>query len=215
MAAPKILEKIVERKKAEVEEMKKSGRARYYLEQAVPIKGRRMFFDAISAPNDTGLNLIAEYKRASPSKGDIRPDSTPEEISLLYKECGAVAMSVLTDIDFKGELEYLERVRRTIDLPVLRKDFLVDEAQIYESRFRGAHAILLIASLLSEKQISDYNDIAKGLGMDSLIEVHDRQELDKVEGIAEIIGINNRDLRSTDFHTDIQTTLDLLRYVPS
>ena len=205
---PSVLKKICEKKQQEVAIIYDSGLADKYKSEAQP--SDRDFAAAISKP---GMNLIAEFKRASPSKGDIRPGVEPEGIVQLYEESGASAISVLTDGHFKGELAYLRRVQNAVSIPLLRKDFIIDPAQIYEARAYGADAILIIAAILDPNQIQEYIDIGATLGMDSLVESHDENELEKaIQGKAQIFGINNRNLH--DFSTDRNTTLRLLKHIP-
>jgi indole-3-glycerol phosphate synthase len=207
---PSVLLRIIECKKVEVKELYQSGRAHEYRRIASNKPSKRRFHNAISRP---GFNLIAEFKKASPSRGDIRPGAEPEEIARIYEGCGASAISVLTDSHFKGELGYLERIRREVELPLLRKDFIIDPAQIYEARVYGADAVLLIAAILDPAQIREYIDIAESLGMDCLVESHNRRELDKaIKGGARIFGINNRNLHN--FKIDRKTTLELVGYIP-
>jgi indole-3-glycerol phosphate synthase len=179
---------------------------------------QRSFYNAISAKRMySAPNLIAEFKRTSPSnkgKPDFRPDADPVEIAQIYERCGVSAMSVLTDADFNGTLDDFKRVRDAVDLPLLRKDFIIKPSQIYESRFYGADAILLIAAILDIQQMKDYIKIAGDLGMDCLVESHNKYELGKaIEAGAKIFGINNRNLH--DFTEDISTTLNLLEYIPA
>lgn len=207
---PSVLLKICEKKKLEVDELCTSGLAEKYKGEASVQLATRDFAAAISKP---GMNLIAEFKKASPSAGDIRPGAEPDDIAKLYEESGASAISVITDSHFKGEIDYLRRVRHAVDLPLLRKDFIIDPSQIYEARVYGADAILLIAAILEPSQIEEYIEIAKSLGMACLVESHDLGDLEKaIEGKAQIFGINNRNLH--DFSTDRNTTLQLLRHIP-
>ncbi len=205
---PSVLLRIRERKLSEVGQLYSSGNYERYKSQAIPAK--RDFTQAISRP---GLNLIAEFKKASPSKGEIRPGANPEEITQLYERAGASAISVLTDAAFQGEIGYLRRVERVTTIPLLRKDFIIDPAQIYESRVHGADAILLIVALLPTEKIRDYQNIANSLGMPCLVESHDESELERaVEARANIFGINNRNLH--DMTEDRTTTLRLLPRIP-
>jgi len=161
------------------------------------------------------FNIIAEYKRASPSKGVIREDVTVEDVARDYEQGGACAMSVLTEGDFfKGSLGDLVKVKNMISLPVLRKDFTIHESQIYEAAAAGADAVLLIVAALTEKELSSFRRIAEQeLNMDALIEVHTREELTRaVSAQANIIGINNRDLHS--FNVTLETSLELIKYAP-
>lgn len=155
--------------------------------------------------------LIAECKLASPVKGPLCTDHTVTDLARIYTEHGATALSVLTDVHFKGSLEHLAAVRKVTTLPLLRKDFIVDAYQIYEARCTGADAILLIAGALAGAQLQEYLDIAKSLRMNCLVEVHTREELEQVlKTSAQIIGINNRDLKT--FVTSIENTFALLPY---
>ncbi|GJQ58108.1 MAG: indole-3-glycerol phosphate synthase [Candidatus Scalindua sp.] len=160
------------------------------------------------------MRVIAEVKRASPSAGIIRKDFDHIEIATQYESSGAAALSVLTDREFfKGDLRYLTEVKERVNLPLLRKDFLIDPYQIYEARVAGADAILLIARLLTEEQINSYLSLAHGLGMECLVEIHNKKELEKVlETGTAIIGINNRDLDT--FETKLETSLQLRSLVP-
>jgi indole-3-glycerol phosphate synthase len=163
--------------------------------------------------------VIAEVKKASPSKGVLREDFVPADIAQSYAEgdgeVSAACLSVLTDRQFfQGGVDYLKQARASCDLPVLRKDFMVDAYQIYESRAIGADAVLLIAACLDDAQMKDFEAIALGLGMAVLVEVHDGAELDRALKIGTpLIGVNNRNLRS--FEVSIQTTLDLLSRIPA
>ncbi|MEE9488119.1 MAG: indole-3-glycerol phosphate synthase TrpC [Candidatus Brocadiales bacterium] len=161
-----------------------------------------------------GLGLIAEVKAASPSRGVLRHDMDPVQVALEYQEAGATAISVLTDEKFfHGNLSHLQDVRGSVKLPLLRKDFIIDEYQIVEARTSGADAILLIAALLDNNKIAAFIDSAARLGLGCLIEVHTEEELKKIlETPATLIGINNRDLRT--FDTDIETTLRLRSLIP-
>ena len=162
--------------------------------------------------NSEDYKGIAEFKRKSPFK-EIRLDAEPEEIARLYEDCGASAISVLTDHHFDGRLEDLAKAHKATSIPVLRKDFIIDAAQIYEARAYGADAILVIASILGPYQIREYIHIAKSIGMDSVAECRSPGELEKaLDAGAEIIGINNRNLENGSI--DIGTTLELLPYVP-
>ncbi len=158
--------------------------------------------------------LIAEFKRASPSGGVIRPDADPAEVAQAYQAGGATCLSVLTDAPFfRGSLADLGLVRRTVDLPVLRKDFILDPWQVFESRAAGADCILLIMAALSDAQAIELEAAARELDLDVLVEVHDRHDLDRALGLqTPLLGINNRNLRT--LHTDISTTIELAPHVP-
>ncbi|MCU0651670.1 MAG: indole-3-glycerol phosphate synthase TrpC [Candidatus Omnitrophica bacterium] len=158
----------------------------------------RPFIEAINKPRQ--ISLIAEIKRASPSCGVIREDFNPQAIAKIYEEAGAAAISVLTEEDyFLGSLNYLSEVKNTTGLPVLRKDFILEPYQVYESRLAGADAILLIADLLSKDKLVELMQIAETLGLDCLVEVHTEKELKKVLNLkVPLIGINNRDLHTLE-----------------
>lgn len=158
--------------------------------------------------------LIAEVKRASPSGGVLRQDFAPEALARAFEANGAACISVLTDERyFQGSLDHLMAVRSAVSLPVMRKDFLIDEYQLYESRIAGADAVLLIAAALPPEELSYLLSVAWGLGMAAFVEVHDRDELaEALQTRAKLIGINNRDLHM--FRTDISTTLRLIEEVP-
>lgn len=158
-----------------------------------------------------GLGLIAEIKQASPSKGILREDFRPLDIARIYEEGGAAAISVLTEERFfKGSLRILEKVREKVSLPLLRKDFILDEYQIYEARAFGADAVLLIAAILEDSRLRDYQALASDLSMDALVEVHVEEEVERAMATdSGLIGINNRDL--TTFKTDLETTFRLLK----
>ena len=163
------------------------------------------FKDAISKTEE--MNLIAEVKKKSPSKGIIRAEFDPIRIAETYAEFGAAAISILTDVRFfDGKLAYLTSIREVVDVPLLRKDFTIDPYHIYEARVGGADAILLIVAALTSSQLQDFIDIASSLSMASVVEVHTEEELEiALEVGAEIIGINNRNLKT--FQTDLDTNI--------
>lgn len=203
-----ILDTIVERKQQEVAELKRTGL--HGPEKDIgPVRG---FLDAITGYE--GVSIIAEAKKASPSKGIIQPDFDPVRIAKQYKAGGAQAMSVLTDVDFfQGSLAYIPLVRETVDLPVLRKDFIIDPLQIEEARLFGADAVLLIAAILDMLQLRDFRQMAEELGMDVLVEVHDESEVaSALDAESRLIGINNRNLNT--FTVDLETTFRLKRMIP-
>ncbi len=173
----------------------------------------RDFCAAVSPPNR--VHLIAEVKKKSPSKGIIREDFNPVEIARTYAANGASAISVLTDLEFfAGELAYLSAIREAVTLPLLRKDFTIDPYHIYQARLAGADAVLFIVSILTSTQLREFIEIARSLGLASLVEVHTEEELEvALTGGAEIVGINNRDLKT--FHTDIATTFRLKDSIPT
>lgn len=169
------------------------------------------FAGALSAP---GVRIIAEVKKASPSKGVIREDFDPVSIAKAYEANGAAAISVLTDEKyFQGSLEYLRMIRAGVRLPLLRKDFIISEYQVYESRAAGADAILLIAAVLDREELKDLLLYTDAAGLSALVEVHDEDELaSSLDAGASIIGVNNRDLNT--FRTNIETTARLAPMVP-
>ena len=165
--------------------------------------------------NDSHLNVIAEFKRASPSKGMIRDDVGPTEIALLYEAGGAAAISILTEEDrFRGSLDDLRAVHATVSLPLLRKDFLFDEFQLYEAAASGADALLLIVAILDDETLAHLRRITEeDLQMDALVEVHNKEELSRaVRAGAGLIGVNNRDLRS--FNVSLDVSVELIRHAP-
>jgi indole-3-glycerol phosphate synthase len=159
--------------------------------------------------------VIAEIKKASPSKGVLRAEFIPADIAQSYAEFGAACLSVLTDKQFfQGSVDYLKQARASCDLPVLRKDFMIDVYQVYEARAMGADAILLIAACLDDQQMADMEAVARGLDMAVLVEVHDREELSRALRLkTRLVGINNRNLQT--FEVSLQTTLDMLPDVPA
>ena len=159
--------------------------------------------------------VIAEIKKASPSKGVLRADFIPADIAQSYAEHGAACLSVLTDVQFfQGSIDYLKQARASCQLPVLRKDFIVDAYQVYESRAMGADAILLIAAILDDGQMKEFEAIARSLDMAVLVEVHDRPELERALRLkTPLVGINNRNLRT--FEVSLDTTLGMFKDVPA
>lgn len=173
----------------------------------------RPFIDSIVKPRF--ISLIAEIKKASPSAGVIREQFDPVDIARVYKDAGASAISVVTEEDFfSGSPLFIEEVRRAVELPVLRKDFIIEPYQIYESRFYHADAVLLIADVLSKDRISELVALAESVGIDCLVEVHNEKDIKKVLSLkgSVIIGINNRDLHSLD--VDFRTTERLFPLIP-
>ncbi|NEW06069.1 indole-3-glycerol phosphate synthase TrpC [Paenibacillus sp. SYP-B3998] len=208
------LDKIVATKLAEVEAM--SGFSIKDVEKRIaelpPCLG---FQQALTARKNRTMGLIAEVKKASPSKGLIRADFDPVQLAKSYERAGADCISVLTDVQyFQGSNDYLSAVRKAVHVPLLRKDFTIDVKQIYEARLIGADAILLIAAILTTPQMKQFLALANDLGLDALVEVHDREELERsLELDTQLIGINNRNLKT--FVTDLHTTEELIQYMPT
>lgn len=209
-----ILKKILAVKAQEVAAAKPVKPLPQLRAEAEQMPPARDFVGAIRARVEAGRPaVIAEIKKASPSKGVIREDFRPVEIAQSYAQHGAACLSVLTDEQFfQGSAEYLQQAREACDLPVLRKDFMVDEYQIWQARAMGADAILLIAAALTLSQMKAFETLAHKLGMAVLVEVHDEAELETaLELSTPLIGINNRNLRT--FEVSLQTTLDLLAHI--
>jgi indole-3-glycerol phosphate synthase len=206
-----ILDDIEECKRKEVLKLKLAEPMDKIKTRAMAGPEPRDFKAALARP---GLSLIGEIKHASPSAGVIREDFKPAELAGAYERGGARCLSVLTDVCyFKGSLDYLKEARAACGLPVLRKDFVIDEFQLYEARANGADAVLLIARILGQEELCRLAAIAKSLGLASLVEVHERRELLKaLRAKAQIIGVNNRDL--SDFSVNIDTTITLSTDVP-
>ena len=210
-----ILNTILARKADEIAE--RSARVsladlRARIADAPPTRGFADALNAMVAQGDPAV--IAEVKKASPSKGVIRPDFRPADIAVSYEFGGAACLSVLTDVDFfQGADEYLKQAREACTLPVLRKDFTVDPYQVYEARVLGADCILLIVAALDDGQLVDLSGLAMQLGMDVLVEVHDIDELERALQVpVPLVGINNRNLRT--FEVSLRTTLDMKEAVP-
>jgi len=205
-----VLQEIVEHKRSELKEVKKRFNIPELIREA---EKRKVPFDFLGALKRKGINVIAELKKASPSKGVIREDFNPVEIAKSYERGGAAAISVLTEKKFfKGSPKYLIEVAESVNLPVLRKDFIIDEFQIYGAKVLKASSFLLIVSILSDSQLRDFIQLGRELGMEPLVETHDEKEVERaLKAEAEIIGINNRDLRT--FEVSISTTLRLLPLV--
>lgn len=205
-----ILDEIVEHKRTEVEEQKQRVSL---IDLTDRIKERRKPRDFRQALRRPGISLIAEVKRASPTRGVMLEEMDPAELAGVYMQGGARAISVLTDNRyFKGTLADLTAVHQAVSVPVLRKEFIVDEYQIYEARAAEADAILLIVRILSDQQIKDYLKLSQTLGMATLVETHTAGDIERAMDCgAHIIGINNRDLST--FAVDINVTLELKKYV--
>jgi indole-3-glycerol phosphate synthase len=211
-----ILDRIVAVKREEIGAAQAARNLASLRRDAESLGGLRDFVGALRAKIATGgAGVIAEIKKASPSRGVLREHFMPAQIAASYERHGAAALSVLTDARFfQGEPAYLEQARAACALPVLRKDFMIDAYQVFEARAMGADCILLIAACLDDAQMIDLEAQAHALGMTVLVEVHDAAELERALRLATpLVGINNRNLRS--FEVTLDTTLDLLRQVPA
>lgn len=212
---PDILKKILQRKQQEIAERSKRlpiNLLQQLAENADPVRG---FVEAIERKLVAGQSaVIAEIKKASPSKGVLRADFRPAEIALSYENGGAACLSVLTDQDFfQGHEEYLKQARTACQLPVIRKDFIIDPYQVFEARAIGADCILLIVAALDDDQLEQLSQLAIQLDMDVLVEVHNEEELHRAMVLnLPLIGINNRDLHT--FETSLETTIKLLNFIP-
>lgn len=212
---PDVLKKILARKLEEVTAASEKTGLRELSAYAAGASRPRGFIESLNRHIDNGdAAVIAEIKKASPSKGVIREDFNPADIAKSFQSGGAACLSVLTDRDFfQGSADYLKAAREACDLPVIRKDFIVDEYQVYEARAMGADCILLIVAALGDAQMAELNGLAHHLEMDVLIEAHDETELSRALALSpSLVGINNRDLRT--FDVSLNTTLDLLSKVP-
>lgn len=207
-----ILDKIVATKRGEIEACKARRPESALRAELAAAPPPRDFFAALATPGP--IRLIAEVKKASPSKGVIRADFDPVQIALTYQRHGAACLSVLTDEPyFQGSLGYLHDVRETVGLPVLRKDFILDKYQLYEARAAGADAVLLIAECLDDCQLRGLHNEAIALGMTPLVELYEPANLSRVlEAGATLIGVNNRDLRT--FEVDLDHTLRVREQIP-
>ncbi len=208
--AKNILEEIVWHKDIEIKNFKKIVSLEDLIKKIDKLPAPKDFYKSI-LESKIKPGVIAEIKKASPSRGVIREDFNPEEIALCYKELGASCISVLTDIRFfQGSYEILETVRKSTNLPLLCKDFIISAYQIYKARVSGADAILLIAAILSDDDLIYLKKIADNLGMSVLVEVHNENELERILKLKSfnLIGINNRDLKT--FKTDLKTSMELM-----
>ncbi|MGB6649517.1 MAG: indole-3-glycerol phosphate synthase TrpC [Bacteroidota bacterium] len=206
-----LLDSIVEHKRQEVEEKKREVDLGSFRDS--PAYAARTL-SLVSALRSRRPAIIAEIKKASPSKHVIREEFQPESIAKQYAGGGAAAISVLTDHSyFRGNLEYIKQVKKVVDLPILRKDFILDPYQIHESKAAGADAVLLIAAILTPDLLIELKELATELGMESLVEVHTEDELSSLSQYSfDIIGINNRDLAT--FETDLDVSIRLVKHVP-
>jgi indole-3-glycerol phosphate synthase len=206
-----MLDKIIAQKREEVEQRKKVATTAYLQER---IDRQKPTLDLALALKGDQIRLIAEVKQASPSRGMLSSNFNPIELARTYAEGGAAAISVLTEANyFMGSIDYLAEIKEVVGLPLLRKDFIFDPYQIYESRAYGADALLLIAAILSQRQLKELVSLSHSLGLRCLVEVHNEGEVERaVLSEAEIIGINNRDLNT--FVVDINTTRRLRPLIP-
>lgn len=207
-----ILDKIIEDKKAEVKLRSKQRSLEQLKAEVASMPKCRNFYKAVTKRSGRGLNVIAEVKKASPSAGVIREDFDAVTIAQIYQKCGADAISVLTDEKyFQGRLEYIKQIKEAVDLPILRKDFIIDKWQVYESRAAGADAILLIAEALTPGEMMDLMIAASELTLTVLLEVHEADMLMQVRSLIgfpkkgySVLGINNRNLATME--VDLKTT---------
>ena len=204
-----ILDRIHETKRQEVASLPSGATDADRLAAQLETRGRRDFMHALRHPPKGQVALIAEIKKASPSKGIICPDFDPEAIARSYEEAGASCLSVLTDETyFQGSLDYLRRVREVVKLPLLRKDFMIDPRQIEQAIAYGADAILLIVAMLEQETLRQLHDLATQAGLAALVEVHDEDELKRAIDLgAKLVGVNNRNLK--DFTVNLSTTHQL------
>lgn len=207
-----ILAKIVNSKKQEVEAAIRARPLRDLMEQADEAAPARDFVEPLT--QDESISLIAEVKKASPSKGIIREDFDPVAIATCYANAGASCISVLTDVEyFQGSLDYLTSIRANVEVPLLRKDFIIHPYQVFESRAAGADAVLLIAECLTRQELRGLHQLTTDLGMTALIELYDKRNLENVLNTGtKLIGINNRDLNS--FEVDLNHTVRLRQDIP-
>jgi len=212
---PDVLKRILKQKTLEIIARSENISMQALSQQVESASPPRGFVDAIEHTLQNGRPaVIAEIKKASPSKGIIREDFNPAEIAASYAQGGATCLSVLTDMEFfQGADEYLALARQSCEIPVLRKDFMIDPYQVYESRVIGADCILLIVAALGDATLLELSQLAHHLNMDVLVEVHDKEELERALRLnCRLIGINNRNLRT--FETKLETTIELLAGIP-
>lgn len=210
-----VLDKILETKKIEISASKVILSKSALDEQIAQISDERDFVNAVQIKQKLNhCSVIAEIKKASPSKGIIRGNFNPKEIAKSYEVGGATCLSVLTDVEyFQGSPHYIKDVKKVCQLPVLRKDFIIDSYQIYESKALGADCILLIVAALDLYKLKDFESIAHSLGMSVLVESHDEEELEQALQLSTpLVGINNRNLKT--FEVTLQTTIDLVQQIP-
>jgi len=211
-----ILSKILDTKKKEISIGSKNTEISQFKSIIKDLPKCRGFYQAIKDKLDMGdITVIAEIKKASPSKGIICENFNPQSAAISYENAGAACLSVLTDVDyFQGHNDYLMHAKKAVNIPVLRKDFIIDEWQVYQSRVLGADCILLIVAALADPQLYELTVLAQDLGMDVLMEVHDHNELLRALNTpAKLIGINNRNLKT--FVTSLETSVDISKEIPS
>ena len=209
-----VLARIIDTKRDEVAALKTSAMAADLPQMAADQPPTRGFARALEAASRDGYGLIAEVKKASPSKGVIRADFDPAAIAAAYQAGGATCLSVLTDEDyFKGHMDYMVAARKAVDLPVLRKDFMIDTLQVTEARAHGADAILIIMAAVDDALAAELEDAAMALDMEVLVEIHDAEELDRARKLnSPLLGINNRNLKTME--TRLETAEELLGDFP-
>ena len=207
-----ILDDIVEKRKEQLQREKDNIEPQDMKEMALNSKNKNHGFK--EALKKSGLSVISEVKKASPSKGVIAEDFRPVEIAIAYEDAGAAAISCLTEEHyFKGGSKYFADIRAKVDIPMLRKDFIFDEYQIYEAKLLGASAVLLICAILSEKELGQFLKMAHSLGLSALVEAHDEEEVARaLRAGARIIGVNNRNLK--DFTVDVKNSVRLRALIP-
>ena len=205
-----ILDKIVENKKLEIAEARKRTSVEEFKDSAYFHRGTFSLKESLKS----GSGIISEFKRKSPSKGIINDKANVLDVAVSYEKFGASGISILTDeVFFGGELEDLLNVRKEINIPILRKDFMIDEYQFFEAKANGADVILLIASCLSPIQVQEFTDLSHELGLEVLLEIHTEEELQHFNKNIDLVGINNRNLK--DFKVDLQHSVNLKNQLPS
>ncbi|HKS09638.1 MAG TPA: indole-3-glycerol phosphate synthase TrpC [Pyrinomonadaceae bacterium] len=209
-----VLSQIIAKKRERVEEAKRAVPLERLRSEALAKRERATSHALRRALENDGINIIAEFKRRSPSKGVIRADADLQQIVRSYQAGGAASISVLTEQDyFDGSLADLEAVKTCVELPVLRKDFVFDPYQVYEAAAAGADAVLLIVAVLDDDQLKSLRLLIEELGMDALVEVHNSEEMDRAARCgAKLVGVNNRDLRT--FEVTLDTSLELAKLAP-
>jgi indole-3-glycerol phosphate synthase len=208
-----ILETITEKTRLRVADLKRKNRIDFFKSKLNLYKRENFIFEKILR-KDEGISFICEVKKASPSKGLIAKEFPYADIAKEYEQAKADAMSILTEpYFFRGKTEYFEQIRKITNIPLLRKDFIIDEVQIYETKSIGADGMLLICSILEDSELKEYIQIADSIGLSCLVEAHDEREIEKaLKANARIIGVNNRNLK--DFTVDIKNSISLREQVP-